>query len=244
VGVILKKNDFLYLRVYEDIKEKILSGVWNEGMKLPPEYELMIIFEVSRDTIRKSLQKLSEDGYIYRQVGAGTFVKNIKSRYKLTVLESFTEQMNNRNLKPSSEIIEILLEKPEKEILHHLELKITDKVYKVVRLRKADNIPMSYEIAYIPYKTCPNLDSHIDENSSLYRIYEDFYGLKLKYGKIYLEAIKCENNMAQKLSIKPGDPILKMNCIVFLDNNKPLYFVESHYVGDKYMFFASMPREL
>lgn len=38
--------------------------------------------------------------------------------------------------------------------------------------------------------------------------------------------------------------MLKMNCIVYLENNKPLYFVETHYIGDKYVFFASMPRKL
>lgn len=238
------KISFLYLQIYNEMKEKIESGEWKEGMKLPTEHELIDTFSVSRDTIRKALQKLTNDGYIYRQAGAGTFVKNIKSRYKLTVLESFSEQMISRDLAPSSEIIDISLGLPSQKIAKYLELKKHDKTYIVTRIRKADHEPMCYETAYVPEKNCPELDKKINQSTSLYKLYEDIYGLKIKYGDIFLEAEKCQVQIAEKLNIEKDSPMLKMNCIVYLENNKPLYFVETHYIGDKYVFFASMPRKL
>ena len=87
------KKDFLYIQLYNKFKENIENNIWAEGIKLPSEYELMEKYKVSRDTIRKSLQRLAQEGYVYRQAGKGTFVNNLKSRYKLTSLESFSEQM-------------------------------------------------------------------------------------------------------------------------------------------------------
>ncbi|HHV26988.1 MAG TPA: GntR family transcriptional regulator [Tissierellia bacterium] len=238
------KNNFLYLKVYNKIKDNIISGLWEDGCQLPTEYDLMKKFNVSRHTIRKSLQKLSEEGYIYRQAGRGTFVRHVKSRYKLTALESFTEQMINRGFKPSNDIVDISLEFPDSKIAKYLELEGNEKVYKIVRIRKADNEPMAYEITYVPKNICPGLGIKVEKDTSLYKLYEEEYGLNMDYGNIYLEAEKCNAEIAKKLNIEKNSAMLKMSCIVYLDNKKPLYFVECFYIGNKYIFFASMPRKL
>lgn len=240
--VLEKKGNFLYIQIFNQFKENIENGIWEEGSQLPTEYELMKTYNVSRDTIRKSLHKLSQEGYVYRQAGKGTFVRNIKSRYKLTSLESFTEQMKNRGLVPSSELLSVTVETPSKRIKKYLELKDEEKIYKVERIRKADNEPMCYEITYITEKLCPDIDKFIDKETSLYRLYEEFYKLKLDYGDIFLEAENCTENLCKYLNIPKDSPILKMKCVVYLENKTPLYFVESFYIGEKYVFFASMPR--
>ncbi len=238
------KNIFLYLEVYNKMKENIVHEHWEDGCQLPTEYELMDKYNVSRYTIRKSLQKLAEEGFIYRQAGKGTFVKNIKSRYKLTVLESFTEQMLERGLNPSSEILDISLKHPKERIAEYLNLNEKEKAYEIIRIRKANNKPMAYEITYVPANTCPNIDKKINKNTSLYELYENEYNLKMDYGNIHLEAEKSNENISKHLNIDIDSAILKMSCIVYLENNKPLYFVESHYIGNQYIFFASMPRNL
>lgn len=232
----------MYIQLYNKFKENIENNIWVEGVQLPSEYELMEEYNVSRDTIRKSLQKLTQEGYVYRQAGKGTFVNNPKSRYKLTSLESFSEQMIYMGLVPSSKILNLSLEIPNGKVKDYLEIIDDENVYRVERLRLANNEPMCYEISYVSERLCPDLDKLVHSDTSLYKIYEEHYNLKLDYGNLYLEAEGCPKEYSYHLNIKKGSPMLKMKCVVYTDNKKPLYFVESYYIGAKYVFFASMPR--
>lgn len=241
----LKHNKrFLYLQVYETIKKNIENNIWPAGSQIPTEYELMEEFNVSRDTIRKSLSMLLQKGYIYRQAGKGTFVRQNKSYYKLTKLEGFTEQMKSRGLKPSSEVVDISCITPSDYIKSCLELDDNEKVYEIKRLRKANSEPMSYEIAYVSKKLCPDIDKKIDNNTSLYRLYEEEFNLEMDYGDVNLEAEIASEEISKMLNLNYPSAVLKMECLVYLKNKKPLYLVYAYYVGEKYVFSASMPRNL
>lgn len=69
------RNDFLYLQVYNDLKDRIAAGVYQEGDRLPSDQELKEEFGVSIITIRKALDILKEEDTIQRIPGVGTFVK-------------------------------------------------------------------------------------------------------------------------------------------------------------------------
>ena len=181
--------------------------------------------------------------YISRIAGRGTFV-NTKSRYKLTYLEGFSEQMRSMGMIPSSKIISANLELPSENIRQYMDLEEGEKVFKIERLRLADGSPMCFEITYISRDLCPDIDRLIGENISLYKLYEEHYGLNLNYGDIYLEAEICPDEYLEYLQIPECSAVLKMKCVVYTDNQVPLYYVDSYYIGYKYVFFASMPRNL
>ena len=235
---------FLYLQVYEAIKNNIDNNIWTAGSQIPTEYELMEEFQVSRDTIRKSLAILLQQGYIYKQAGKGTFVRQNKSDYKLTKLEGFSEQMKSRGLEPSSEILDITCIIPTDYIKKCLELDDNEEVYRIERLRKANLEPMSYEIAYVSKKLCPNIDKKIDNTTSLYHLYEEEFNFEMDYGDVNLEAEIASKQVSKILNLTFPSAVLKMSCIVYLKNKKPLYFVNAYYIGNKYVFSASMPRNL
>lgn len=65
---------FLYLKVYNEIKKRILDGEYPGGAFLPSEREIGEEFNIDRTTVRKSLQKLQEDGYVEKFPGKGTSV--------------------------------------------------------------------------------------------------------------------------------------------------------------------------
>lgn len=64
--------------VYEQMLDKILNNSWPEESKLPSEFELTDLFNVSRTSIRSAVQKLRDLGIIYTKHGMGSFVsKNL-----------------------------------------------------------------------------------------------------------------------------------------------------------------------
>jgi GntR family transcriptional regulator of arabinose operon len=62
-----------YVDLMEDLRGQILSGDIGAGEKLPSENELSAAYQVSRQTVRKALQILQNEGYIYAEHGRGTF---------------------------------------------------------------------------------------------------------------------------------------------------------------------------
>ncbi|MFB5675411.1 GntR family transcriptional regulator [Paenibacillus terreus] len=69
----------LYEQVYQALKQDIVSGKYKAGDRVPSEKELSEDFRVSRITSKKALEKLVEDGTVYRQRGKGTFVSGDQS---------------------------------------------------------------------------------------------------------------------------------------------------------------------
>ncbi|MNO29867.1 Arabinose metabolism transcriptional repressor [compost metagenome] len=65
-----------YQVIIEDIKSKILSGDYNVGEQIPTESSLQSMYEVSRQTVRKAILELSNEGFLRSEKGSGTYVSN------------------------------------------------------------------------------------------------------------------------------------------------------------------------
>ncbi len=63
-----------YDRLAEDIKTKIIRQEWKAGDKIPSENMLTEQYHISRQTVRKAIAQLAEEGYLYAEHGRGTFV--------------------------------------------------------------------------------------------------------------------------------------------------------------------------
>ena len=65
----------LHSKVYETLRSHIDEGIYNEGDLLPSENELCAVHRVTRPTIRKALDRLTNEGYIVRRQGKGSIVR-------------------------------------------------------------------------------------------------------------------------------------------------------------------------
>ena len=75
VGEILS----LHQRILSDIREKILSGAWAPGHRIPFEHELTAHYNCSRMTVNKALSQLAKAGLIERRRRSGSFVRQPQS---------------------------------------------------------------------------------------------------------------------------------------------------------------------
>lgn len=73
--------------IYEQIYERISSGEWPEGTRLPTEIELADTFGVSRTVVREALLRLRIDGLVASRQGAGTRVIGAPSQHVLEFAE-------------------------------------------------------------------------------------------------------------------------------------------------------------
>ncbi|MHC5225384.1 GntR family transcriptional regulator [Ignatzschineria sp. LJL83] len=64
----------MYQKIKEHILDNIANNVWKPNQKLPSENEISAILNISRMTVNRAFKELTEEGYLFREKGAGTFV--------------------------------------------------------------------------------------------------------------------------------------------------------------------------
>ncbi|MGY4691165.1 substrate-binding domain-containing protein [Salibacterium sp. K-3] len=65
-----------YQMIIDDIKSSIFSGDYKQDKKIPTESTLQSRYEVSRQTVRKAISELSNEGFLRTEKGSGTYVIN------------------------------------------------------------------------------------------------------------------------------------------------------------------------
>ncbi len=60
--------------IYGEVRAAIVNGAFPAGSRLPTERELAVQFSAARNTVRRTMGRLAEEGLIVRHVGRGTFV--------------------------------------------------------------------------------------------------------------------------------------------------------------------------
>lgn len=72
--------------VFENMMKMIASGEWKVGDKIPSENELKEKFNVSRNSIRQAIHRLSALGLLKSFQGEGTFVSPIDLSFYMNIL--------------------------------------------------------------------------------------------------------------------------------------------------------------
>ncbi|CAM3078989.1 GntR family transcriptional regulator [Leuconostoc rapi] len=68
--------------VKKNIRDKIITGEFQQSQKLPTESEMMASFAVSRYTVRRAISDLENENYVYRVQGGGSFVADWQTQKK------------------------------------------------------------------------------------------------------------------------------------------------------------------
>lgn len=225
----------VYIQIHNQIKKDIEAGVWAVGDRIPSERELALEFNVSRMTLRQAVQTLVEEGILERQVGAGTFVARKKVQEKMTGVTSFTELMEEQGKKPSSRTVSYLVTTPFLSEMERLKLKDDEKVLRMERIRYADEVPICFEVATLPYSLVKDYERN-QITTSLYRTLEES-GRKIGHAQQSVSAQVASERIAEYLNIKRGSAILRLRQITELGDGTPFEYVRTQYAGDKFEFY-------
>lgn len=89
---------FKYKQVADKIKQMISDGTYLVGQRIPTEPELCDSFGVGRQTIRKAVTVLEEEGYLKRVQGSGTYVCEQEEKEELTTVSTRIVSDNNKSI--------------------------------------------------------------------------------------------------------------------------------------------------
>ncbi|HZH33909.1 MAG TPA: GntR family transcriptional regulator [Pyrinomonadaceae bacterium] len=224
----------LHAQIHAALRERIDSNELSAGSLFPSERELADSYGVSRMTVRQALQALRQEGVIYQERGRGTFVSKRKLDVHTRNLGGFTEEMLRRGLRPSSRILVLKRDIADNQTAESLGIDSGESVFRLERLRLADDMPMAYETAFLPAKMCPKLDEFDFAKISLYEVLEKNFGVNIHHAEEVLEAACASGKEAKILAIKAKEPLLVVNRVVFTETNQAIESVQTLYRADRY----------
>lgn len=197
-------------RLYELLRKHIREGVYQEGDLLPSENELCGLYSLTRPTVRQALTALVHDGYIHKQQGKGSIVKKIPQGIGILSVTGTTTALRDQNLKTQ------VIEKPRviawpKEFMFSLsELEKESGCIYMTRLRLLNNIPVFYDISYIPAINLPRFTNRNFNNRSLFEVLRNSYQAEIVSGEQKIRAIHPDKEICRFLKVCDGHPVLHL----------------------------------
>jgi GntR family transcriptional regulator len=235
-------SDFVprYFEIEQSLRERA-AGLQPDS-PLPSEAQLCVEFGVSRMTARAAVQRLVQDGLVYRIPGRGTFVAASRANRTAGHILSFSDEMRRKGRTPSSRVIEHRRRRASAEEQRRLGV---SEVVVLRRVRLADGKPLAVERAVFPAERVgAALDGDL-ERRSLFKTLVSA-GLVPTTGAAALSAEAASAEDARLLRMRKGAPLLVERRLIHDQDGNPLEWTESRYVGSRYgidvEFDVELPR--
>ena len=190
-----------YRSIADDLRRRISGGEIAAGRLLPSEAELSAHYEVSRVTIRKSLELLRHEGLVDSRQGFGWFVAVDPVSQSLGRLGTIEDQLAESGAAAVRKILDFeLVPAPEAvaEVLGE------GTVLSVRRVNLADGAPFARVTVWCPERLGAGLSRAEVERSSFY----DLIGVDLGGATQTIGAGAASEADAEVLDVPSGSPVL------------------------------------
>ena len=192
----------VYIQVAGELREQIISGKLNPGDILPSESTLCSEYHISRDTARKSLRELENEGLIFSRPKVGYFVQAPKHE---NVALQFMETIPGT----TTQYLDISGKLPDEDVQEALQIAPTSKVIEFIQLIRDDKEnPVGYDVKYVPYRrSYPSVESEMR-----FAVFPDITFPHVTpyayYTQFTLEVTSADARQARILMCPLGTPLL------------------------------------
>lgn len=145
----------LHKRIRSDISERILSGAWPPGHRIPYEHELMVEYGCSRMTVNKALAPLAEAGLIERRRKFGTFVARPRIHSAVLDIPDIPAEVSGRGEAYDYELLSRRVRPATAREMEELGLERSAEVLVLKSLHRAGGRPFALEERLINLETVP-----------------------------------------------------------------------------------------
>lgn len=231
--------DFVYRTVMHDIKQNILDNKY-DGMRLPDERSLAEHYQVSRSSMKRAMELLSQQGIVFKKRGSGTFINPLYLknqslfRYEGSNL-GLTDSLKVPGKKQGIKLLDFNVVKASESIKQDLFLNEDDFVYEFRRLRYLDAQPFLIETGYVPIKIVPELKPE-NLQKSLFNYLEDTQNKVVTKAFLNITVEPSSKEDQERMTLKTTEPVGVIEGIFFLDDGTP-FEVSTMRIHYQYMRF-------
>lgn len=223
----------LYQQIAEILAACIRTGRYRPGDKLPSEYELCRMYDVSRMTVRLALSQLIQQGLIYSAHGKGSFVNQPIFRYDTRKIVGFSETLRRRGLKGYTAIANCEMT-TEEEVFE-------GECLNLDLLGYAGDKPFVLYRSYLPPELGQKMKAAAEKavkESRAFSSYELYGYLDEKPARVEQEisAADADAALAERLCIPKGKAVLVAVSYYYDEKGNLLEYKKAYYRSDVCMF--------
>lgn len=236
-NVYLKSSAPLYQQIKQWIISQIRQGQFIPGMRIPGEFELMRILNVSRGTIREALRGLTNEGILYSVRGHGTYVKEMeKSSWAVNTFLSVAESFDHTNTDYSTRILEIGCGEADTDVAAQLQVPPLTQIVFMHRLRLIKDEPVHLSSSYLPFTiAAPLLEIDLND-TSLYRVMDEKLGLRITRVDRRVLARLADRWETEHLRLPNVSAIMVLKGTAFSVIEKPVEYSIARFPTDRSQF--------
>lgn len=225
-----------YLTIYHYLVNKINDNSWEDIGMIPSENNLAIQHNVSRETIRKALNLLVQDGYIQKVRGKGSvIIKQDKFDFPVSGIMSFKELSKKLDFQAITTLHERSIIKADALLKDKLEIPLGESVLKISRVREFAGERVILDKDFFNIDIVPTLSEKICKDS-IYEYLENKLNLKISFARKQITVEKTTIIDQELLDLAEHSYVVVIRSQVYLDDTTLFQYTESRHRPDKFQF--------
>lgn len=146
----------LYQRIKDHFLERIGSGEWPAGHRVPSENQLVDDFGISRMTINRAIRELTSEGYLSRLTGVGTFVRDVPRQTSMIEIRNIAEEIEERGHLHSCDVISLREVSAQAGLAERFDGEAGMALFHIVAVHREDETPVQLEERYVSPALAPD----------------------------------------------------------------------------------------
>jgi GntR family transcriptional regulator, histidine utilization repressor len=226
----------LHKSILSDIEQRILSGRWPPGHRIPSELELTDTYGCSRMTVNKVLTELVRAGMVKRRRKAGSFVIRPPSRSVVLEIHDIRAEVKAIGQPYRFEILERKQRKSTQADATALGLDKVGLVLELVTLHYAGANPFCLEHRLINLAAVPTVADadFVEKSPGAWLVHH----VPWTSAEHRIKAASAGTELAPVLNVKRSTPCLVIERRTWI-GGKPVTFVRLTYPGEAHELVAT-----
>lgn len=145
-----------YQAVKDLIIDRISRGELKADDRVPSENELVAATGVSRMTANRALRELTDEGYVKRVIGSGTFVADFRATSDLLEVRNIADEIALRGHRHSARVIKLEAAAADAIVAAALQIADSAPVHHVLLVHSEGNVPIQVEDRFVVPQFAPH----------------------------------------------------------------------------------------
>lgn len=225
----------------ENLRNYIQSLDSKASYKLPAENDLAKLLGISRNTMRRALNELEQEGLVLRIHGRGTFInpEALQIKVNLCLMMEFGTVIRRCGYDSEVCLSSFSVEKGENDVCALLRIPSGSKLIRIERIYYADKHPAIVSVGYIRRDLFDEMPPEKEwEETPYFSLLSKYAGRAVVRDKVELEAISL-NKMARYLkgdTALQNESVLLLKACSFDQKNEPVMYGMAFYDTDYISF--------
>lgn len=234
-----------YIKIYDDLKQKIEQEIYPYQQLLPSENTLVKEYDCSRNTVRRAIGELAAEGYVQTKHGQGARViyQDFKqAEYMFGETETFKQFAIRNKKKYRTEVIVFQELVVDEQIHEETTMPVGVEVYHLQRIRYLDGNPVIMDYNFFRKDVVKALTVDIAEDS-IYEYLEKELNQRAVTAKRKMTVEKTTDLDEKYLNLDGYNCVVVVTSHIFNADGVMFEYTQSRHMPGDFVFFDQTQRK-